>query len=148
MSLQIPLVELIESESPDNQGSYMDKSEITQIVDAWIEGQETEKGADEHGRNWWAIERVMDWALHGEADLLWTFVLSTYNRNISDRVVSVLAAGPLEDLLAKYGPEFIERVEQLARQDKKFNFLLGGVWQNTMSKDVWKRVQAVRHSTW
>ena len=126
----------------------MDKREITRVVDAWIEGQDAGKGADEHKSNWWAIEQFMDWALHGEADLLWTFVLSTYNRNISDRVVSVLAAGPLEDLLAKHGPEFIERVEQLARQDKKFNFLLGGVWRNSMSEDVWKRVQAVRHSTW
>jgi hypothetical protein len=90
----------------------------------------------------------MDWALEGEADRLWLFILTTYRRNISERVISVLAAGPLEDLLARHGSIFIARVEELARQDQKFNFLLGGVWQNTMADEVWMRVQAARKEIW
>jgi hypothetical protein len=43
---------------------------------------------------------------------------------------------------------FIERVEELARQDPNFNSLLGGVWQNTMTDEVWKRVQAARKEVW
>ena len=126
----------------------MDELELNRVVDAWILGSEAKNGPAERERNWWAVDLVMDWTLEGEADRLWLFILSTYRRNLSDRVVSVLAAGPLEDLLAKHGPTFIERVEELAREDKKFNHLLGGVWQNTMSDEVWKRVQAARREVW
>ncbi len=126
----------------------MDELELNRVVDAWVAAQEAEDGTLDHEGNWWAVSQVMDWALDGEADLLWAFILTAYKRNISDRVVSVLAAGPLEDLLAKHGPRFIERVEQLARQDETFNSLLGGVWQNTMSDEVWERVQAARSEVW
>lgn len=37
---------------------------------------------------------------------------------------------------------------QLAKEDERFNYLLGGVWQNTMSDEVWKRVQAARREVW
>ena len=126
----------------------MDQLELDRVVDAWIAGHQAEGGTPEHERNWWAVSQVMDWHVDGEADLLWAFILVAYKRNISDRVVSVLAAGPLEDLLAKHGPIFIERVEQLARQDPTFNSLLGGVWQNTMPDEVWERVKAVRRQVW
>ena len=126
----------------------MDQPELNRVVDAWIAGHETEDGTPEHARNWWAVSQVINWHLDGEADLLWAFIHIAYKRNLSDRVVSVLAAGPLEDLLAKHGPIFIERVEQLARQDPAFNSLLGGVWQNTMTDEVWERVKAVRRQVW
>jgi hypothetical protein len=126
----------------------MDDLELNRIVDAWIAGEDVEHGAPEHQRNWWAISQVMDWSLEGEAELLWRFILLTYERNISDRVVAVLAAGPLEDLLSKHGPLYIDRVEQLAQADERFNHLLGGVWRLSMTDDVWKRVQAVRKEIW
>lgn len=126
----------------------MDELELNRVVEAWVAGCQAEDGTPEHERNWWAVSQVMDWALEGEADRLWLFILAAYKRSISDRVVSVLAAGPLEDLLAKHGSTYIELVEQLAKEDEKFNYLLGGVWQNTMSDEVWKRVQAARREVW
>lgn len=126
----------------------MDEIELNRIVDAWIAGQEAEDGTPECGANGWATTQVMDWVLEGEAELLWRFILLTYKRNISDRVVAILAAGPLEDLLAKHGPKFIDRIEQSAREDERFNWLLGGVWRNEMADEVWGRVQAARKQTW
>jgi hypothetical protein len=90
----------------------------------------------------------MDWHLNGEDELLWQFILNTYVRNLSGNVIAILAAGPLEDLLATVGPKYIDRVEQLARRDPKFNWLLGGVWKNNMTDEVWERVQAIRLNVW
>jgi len=59
-----------------------------------------------------------------------------------------LAAGPLEDLLAYHGSEMIDELELLARRNPDFSYLLGGVWQNLMSDDVWKRVQAAASRRW
>jgi hypothetical protein len=52
-----------------------------------------------------------------------------------------LAAGPLEDLLAKHGPSFIDRVEQAAVNDNDFRELLVGVWRNGIAQSIWERLQ-------
>ena len=58
------------------------------------------------------------------------------------RVVGLLAAGPLEDFLAAYGRDFVERVEAEAGRDQRMAWALGGVWQFTMPDDAWDRVPA------
>ena len=126
----------------------MDETELNRIVNAWIVAEEAEPGNPERESNWWAIQQVMDWSFERQGELLWRFITAAYKRQLSDKVVSSLAAGPLEDLLVKQGPEFIDRVEELARLDPDFNDLLGGVWRNNMSEEIWKRVEAARHRTW
>jgi hypothetical protein len=128
--------------------SSIEKEELNKIADAWITGSEAESGTHEYNRNWWALERVMNWSLDKEPQKLWQFVLTVYKRDFSDKVLSVLAAGPLEDLLAHYGTDYIEQVERLAETDEKFNLLLGGVWRNCMTDEVWNRVQAIRKEVW
>ncbi len=57
--------------------------------------------------------------------------------------IEALAAGPLEEVLAQHGPSIIERVEEEVKSNQSFAKLLGGVWKNAMSPDVWARVQNV-----
>jgi hypothetical protein len=126
----------------------VDETDLTNVVDAWIAGESADRGSPEYETNWWAISEVSDWSFERNGELLWRFILAAYKRNLPDKVIAVLAAGPIEDLLAKEGPDFIDRVETLARQDPKFNYLLGGVWRNTMTDDVWERVTAIRNHVW
>jgi len=122
----------------------MDEIDLNTIADAWIAGEAAEAGTPERESNWWAITQVMGWSLKGELERLWQFILIAYRRDISEKVLANLAAGPLEDLLVIAGPGYIDRVEQLAKEDDKFSRLLGGVWRNSMTDEVWSRVQAVR----
>ncbi|ROZ64569.1 hypothetical protein EEB15_28435 [Ramlibacter sp. WS9] len=62
----------------------------------------------------WAIDAVMDIAYERPEDL-WEFVLDVLRRNPPAEVLEVLAAGPLEDYLAKCGEKVIERVEERRR---------------------------------
>ena len=126
----------------------MNEREMNRIVDAWIAGQDAEDATPADEANWWAFSQVMDWVLKGEADLLWQFILTTYKRDVSDRVIAALAAGPLEDLLAKHGQNYIDQVEQLAGRDERFNRLLGGVWRNSMTDASWDLVQSARQQVW
>jgi hypothetical protein len=130
--------------------SPMDETELQKLIDAWIAHTDAPKNSAEREANWWAIKEVMNWSSksRGSARLLWAFILAAYPRQMSDRAWSYLAAGPLEDLLTIAGEDYIENVEQLAKTDEKFNDLLGGVWRNRMSKDVWRRVQRVRREEW
>ena len=88
----------------------------------------------------WACDVLMDFEFD-DPELLWTIILQILNHEISDKVFSNLAAGPLESLMAHHGPDFIERVENEAKNNPKFKNLLGGVWQNLMEEDIWRRLQ-------
>jgi hypothetical protein len=81
-------------------------------------------------------------------DLWWRFIKIASERKMSEIAFSVLAAGPLEDFLNSYGPDYIDEIESLARQSQNFNALLGGVWKNSIDDKVWMRVQAVRDHIW
>ena len=121
----------------------MDQAELNKIVTAWLTAFQAERESPEYETNFWATSEVLDWRLEGDGDRLWPFILEAYKRDLSDKMIAVLAAGPLEDLLDKRGEDFIDRIEELARKDPKFNDLLGCVWRTTMTEEVWQRVQAV-----
>ena len=135
----------------------MDAAERERLVNAYIERftrryewdremvlQEI-KGAREE--NFWAFE-VFDDVSRTDPELCWELILQTLHTPHAESVEEILAAGPLEDLLARFGPAFIDRVEAKAEKDPKFKDLLGGVWQNDMTNEVWARVQACRGEPW
>ena len=123
-------------------------NDIGLIADAWITALTSEEGSPTYEGNRWAGDQLLDWAIEGDAERLWQFVQTAYKREMPDDVFAVLAAGPLEDLLSGSGPAYIDRVEELARKDERFNQLLGGVWKNRMTDEVWHRVTAVRRTVW
>ncbi|WP_444897042.1 DUF6869 domain-containing protein [Microbulbifer sp. SSSA005] len=118
------------------------------FINQWISHQE-ETWEEEEAENHWTDDYLIDLAITDGGDSeLWDFILKTYRRELSESVLAILAAGPLEDLLARNGESYIEQIEQLARKDSKFKFLLGGVWKNSMSETLWSRVSAVKGEPW
>ncbi|MGH7873952.1 MAG: DUF6869 domain-containing protein [Candidatus Binatia bacterium] len=118
----------------------MTESEKIRIVETWIAFQLAEKDSADYDANFWAWETM--WNLSEEnPDLCWELILNILATNDSTSVLEILSAGPLEDLLAKHGPAV--RVELEARMNPRFASLLGGVWQNSMTDEVWNRVRAV-----
>lgn len=90
----------------------------------------------------WANDLITDLTYESPADL-WPIILAVLSKRPPISVIEILAAGPLEDYLSKLGERVIEQVEQQAKSDPAFANLLGGVWQNEMSDDVWRRVRNV-----
>ena len=50
--------------------------------------------------------------------------------------MGMLAAGPVEDLLAHHGDEVIESIERMAKLDPEFRKCLTGVSNNSMSDEL------------
>lgn len=75
-------------------------------------------------------------------------VLKSVAADPANPVFRNLAPGPLEDLLAAHGSLLIERIEAEERRNPTLNLLLGGVWQNTMTPQVWDRMRAARLKVW
>ncbi|HET6978999.1 MAG TPA: hypothetical protein VFI24_21885 [Pyrinomonadaceae bacterium] len=128
----------------------MEIQDLNKLVEAWIAG--VLLGRDERGQptkeyetNWWALETVMNWKHDHQPELLWNFILAVHERDVNGTVSGHLAAGPVEDLLSEFGENYIERVETLAASDVRFKRMLCGVWQDTMSDELWNRIQLARH---
>jgi Family of unknown function (DUF6869) len=113
-----------------------------EIADAWIRTMTADDGSPEETDNAWAYDTVFDMT-HDDPEQGWLMILEILRRDHGVAVLEVLSAGPLEDLLANHGSSFIDRVEIEARHNPVFAKLLGGVWKNQMTDEVWARVQAV-----
>jgi hypothetical protein len=87
----------------------------------------------------WASAAVYDLTYH-DPNRLWTIIKALVAAAPDENALSYIGAGPLEDLLSKYGERFIELIEQQAAVDAKFRFCLAGAWQNRMSDELWQRV--------
>ena len=80
----------------------------------------------------------------GQAEALWRFILKVVERQPSEWALGMLAAGPIDDLIAMRGALFIERIEAEARENALFRQTLTGVWQNRTPSDLWARVERAR----
>ncbi len=123
-------------------------SEWESLINAWIAAPRTENGTPDSDPRWWAISAVIMFPKNKNHEELWQFVIRRFEREMSDKAFGSLAAGPLEDLLGFFGELYIDRIEELARKNPRFNYLLGGVWQHLSSDDVWARVEKVRLNEW
>ena len=91
----------------------------------------------------WSAQCVFE--LDRYPELLWQFCVMALDLAENRWQVTLLAAGPLEDLIARDGAEFIDRIEELARRSARFRYALSGVWpQGKGATATWKRVEAAR----
>jgi hypothetical protein len=86
--------------------------------------------------------------IRGDPEATWSVIGKMLERDTSDAILSNVGAGPLEDLLVAHGARFIDRIEKRAESDMTFKKVLGTVWKNAMSEDVWQRVKAVAAPSW
>lgn len=124
----------------------MSPAEIAELADTWLAHVCTTAYTSDHANRSdpsGSIGRVLD-ICREDPEAAWSFVLCTLADSRSDDVLSILAAGPMEDLLAKHGDRVIERVEFEAHRNPRFAMLLGGVWKNVIDDAIWKRVTAAR----
>src|SRR6266516_7201622 len=114
--------------------------ERNRLVDTWIAAVAEQRGQPRYEANRRALE-TLDRHVHERPEEAWEVILAILARAAADgRVVGILAAGPLEDLLVSHGPAFIDRVEERAQIDSDFKPLLGSVYQNRMPNDFWALV--------
>lgn len=109
-------------------------------IAAYIEAVSLENAVQPDHQCWWAVERFMDMDTLEQAEAGWCAILGILSRRPADKVLGVLAAGPLEDLILHWGQNFIDRIEQAAWEDVEFRRLLTVVWESG-NPEIWSRVQ-------
>lgn len=120
----------------------MTEAELTDFAESWIAFIKATENSEEHKALFWVFDREYD-LMNKEPEEIWRLILKVLSLNNSNEIQENLSAGLLEDLLAKHGSAMIDQVEKEAKSNPLFAKLLGGVWQNSMTDEVWARVQAV-----
>lgn len=115
-------------------------------VNAYIEAQSLPKSPDIDEPLWWPIQKFFDLGID-EPESIWEAILLIIKKTSSQKVIGILAAGPLEDFIEEHGSQWIERIEIEARRNPHFRHLLGGVWQSN-TPEIWARVEKARVSSW
>ena len=77
-------------------------------------------------------------------ELVWQAISEILKQPLSQAQEAQLAAGPLENLLTFAGAHFIDRIEQEAHENPKFQRLLGGVWKHLMPEEIWQRIESLK----
>ena len=106
--------------------------EPSRIAHAWLEHQ-------------WQPRWLYGWVsflAEEYPEELWPVVMELVRVARDHDELAVVAAGPLEDLLAKHGPQCISKVERTAATDEVFRLALTGVWRSTITEGVWTRLEA------
>ncbi len=130
------------------ENEWVEADTVVQILDAipldrerlmheYIAYGEAPDGEEDWG---WASDRMHS-LLEAIPELAWQLLVEMIERAPSDASLSFLAASPLEDLLSKDGPAFIERVETRAGENAKFRRAVGMLRRLGMTDEVWRRVQ-------
>jgi len=114
--------------------------DVERLMTEYIGYGETPPGDEKWG---WASDRMYQ-LLDYFPERAWPLIIEMIDRAPSEDCLSFLAASPLENLLSKDGPAFIDRVEQRAAVNAKFRRALGMLKRLGMTDDVWRRVQAAK----
>lgn len=121
--------------------------DIKNLADTWMRMTLAKNGSDVYKENFWAYEAITDLCISSPQQCLAVIDLIVLSNN-TDLVLSNLAAGPVEDLLVQNGEQVISSVMQYAKKNPDWKRMLAGVWKNSMSDDVWTKLQSVTGPTW
>ena len=75
-------------------------------------------------------------------DLALALVIATMDACVTVEDAAFVAAGVVENMVAKHGAGLIDSIELLAQHSPKFRFILSGIWSQAGSVDpqVWSRI--------
>ena len=90
----------------------------------------------------WALYTVQDFTLQKRWEEAWQVLIAIARREeeLETEVLAYVAAGPLEDLVCRAGPDFIDRLEHEAKFNHQFGRMLTGVWLTSAEPAVRERV--------
>ena len=120
----------------------MENEELEKWVDAYIEVYDHEEIVDEFHPCYWAVEKFAD--LEADApEFCWEAMKSILAKSSSERVLTNIALGPMEELIELHGADYIGKIEKEAQTNLNFREMLRAVLETT-NEEVWNRVLRAR----
>jgi hypothetical protein len=115
-----------------------DALSIDELSRVWVE--QTDKPFKDHDHNWQDFQDYQRELIEYDPDAAVDLVIAVLKIETNPFLLSVLAAGLLEDVIDM---PVIDRIERQAAADPHFLALLGGVWYSRKPDDVKARLDAI-----
>ncbi len=112
------------------------------LAQAWVKHTLAAAEKVDESPHFEAVE-IISRMVEDDPEVAWGILEDIRQIDSSDIILANLAAGPLEDLLVFHGDDFIDCIEDIASHEPLFRKMLGAVWRNRISDEVWRRLQAV-----
>jgi hypothetical protein len=121
----------------DKRSAFVEYEEYEEICHAWIAYQTMGTFSD-----FWAPAELAR-LCEKDPENAWIIIQMIFRRVGETGLALKLASGPLECLLTHHGPEMIEAVERLAREDKLFRSnCLARLWRSGIDTETWSRIRS------
>ena len=117
--------------------------EIESLVKSWVALHKAEHGSDDYQSNFWAFDSLIK-LLFDDPNAGVDCIIEILNYDSSIVISENIAAGPLEDLLSFHGIDAVEILEKKIEKSPRLSATLGGVWQNSISNEVWSKFETIR----
>lgn len=111
---------------------------VAELAEAWIE--QKSKADKDRDANWHALCDYERDLRDDDPDKMLDVILAVLARETHPALLSLLAAGPLEDVISM---QVIDRIEQEAAGNERFRDLLRGVWYWSKPDDLKVRLDAI-----
>lgn len=122
--------------------AWRESTEIRELAEAWItkpSGQWTEDD-----------ERLRE--LFGDApdskvadpDRALAVIFAIMQLTDDQAIHAGLGAGPFEDFLGRHAETYLDIIHSLALEHRRLREVLDGVWQGTMPKQVWRKIEMLK----
>src|SRR5689334_10162737 len=86
------------------------------LATAYVSFASADEESHEYEKNFWAFDEFCDLCI-SQPDDAWAGILEVLSLDPGPRVLKVLAAGPMEELLVNHGQQIINQVEERAQKD-------------------------------
>lgn len=84
--------------------------------------------------------------IYAEPNRALTILFAIMQLTEDQKVLSACVAGPLEDFLGVHGETYLETIHSLALEHRRLREALDGVWQGSMPKNVWRKIEVLKQS--
>ena len=91
----------------------------------------------------WSYEIASN-IVRDDAEMAWRFMLAAIKFLTTSEQACILAAGELENMIFHHGTSLVEQIENEAKRNARFRYVLSGVWPQGKTDDIWQRILAVR----
>lgn len=118
----------------------MDRREI---AEAYLQYWEKKLGEHEPSEDGKEASDEIDRLVAAEPLEAWELICHLVEGASTDQVLAIVAAGPLEDLLKKHGPEVIALVEESCQCNDRMRLALSGVWGIDSGNPIFERWHAL-----
>jgi len=109
--------------------------DIRELAEAWL----TKKAGD-----WTEDDERLYGILHSDPERTLAVIFAAMQLTDDAGILGGLAAGPLEDFLGVHGEAYLPVFHTLALQHQRLREVLDGVWQGSMPKQGWHKIEILK----